>query len=35
LTRLEDLMIAPRVLTAAPTLRDPALLVDLALDGLA
>ena len=35
LTRLEDLVIAPRVLTAAPTLRDPALLVDLALDGLA
>ena len=34
LTRVEDLVIAPRVPTAAPTLRDPALLVDLALNGL-
>ena len=34
LTRVEDLVIAPRGPSAAPTLRDPALLVDLAFDGL-
>ncbi|MGI9116039.1 MAG: DUF354 domain-containing protein [Gaiellales bacterium] len=34
LERVEDLVIAPRGPAAAPTLRDPALLVDLALDGL-
>ncbi len=34
LTRVEDLEIAPRGPTAAPTLRDPALLVDLAFTGL-
>ena len=34
LTRVDDLVIAPRGPAAAPTLRDPALLVDLALNGL-
>ena len=34
LTRVDDLVIAPRGPSAAPTLRDPALLVDLALNGL-
>jgi len=35
LERVDDLVIAPRGPAAAPTLRDPALLVDLALSGLA
>ena len=35
LARADDLVIAPRGPAAAPTLRDPALLVDLALGGLA
>ena len=35
LERPEDLVLAPRGPAAAPTLRDPALLVDLALSGLA
>lgn len=34
LERAEDLVIAPRGPAAAPTLRDPAVLVDLALGGL-
>ena len=35
LTRVEDLRIAPRGAATSPTLRDPALLVDLAFTGLA
>jgi predicted glycosyltransferase len=35
LERVEDLVIAPRGPAAAPTLRDPASLVDLAFSGLA
>ena len=35
LTRVEDLPIAPRGVATSPTLRDPALLVDLAFTGLA
>ena len=34
LERVEDLVVAPRGPAAQPTLRDPALLVDLAFDGL-
>lgn len=35
LERAEEIVIAPRGATSAPTVRDPALLVDLALSGLA